>query len=93
VVTFVRDAVTADTAVTNGPDLVNAEFVRTTNNDGTESTTVRYTFDEAVIAGVDEEKREFEAARDAVLGTVEAGAVTDDEGTDNPEGAEVIAGA
>jgi hypothetical protein len=36
---------------------------------------------------------EFEAARDAVLGTVEAGAVTDDEGTDNPEGAEAISGA
>ncbi len=36
---------------------------------------------------------EFEAARDAVLATVERRAVEDDEGTDNPEGAEVIAGA
>ena len=47
--------------------------------------------DDPSTLDVDEEA-EFEAARDAVLGTVAAAAVTDEEGTDNPEGAEVIAG-
>ncbi|MDP9405951.1 MAG: S-layer homology domain-containing protein, partial [Actinomycetota bacterium] len=54
VVTF--SGIDASTAVTDGPDLVSAQFVRNTGTGDDEVTTVRYTFDEPVIAGVDEDE-------------------------------------